>query len=226
VLRRYWNRFAIAAGALGIMAIGASPASAAMTSCPAGTPAYFTGSTVYLQLEGVNNVWSAPVTLYAYCGSIDPDHLLTNVAVTGVSAMSTGTIPELEATADGSDPSTQNPPAFLSTSFPGSALPTAAGLHTDSNGAVTFDLRAYSAVQPVLTGVDGAPQLIGLQLDYGSAPSSYDVNGQTVNYQSPIGGFGGIFAATPELDSLTLFGSGALGLAAYGLMRIRSRRRS
>jgi len=32
-------------------------------------------------------------------------------------------------------------------------------------------------------------------------------------------------AATPELDSLLLFGSGAAGLAGYGLMRLRAARR-
>jgi len=31
-------------------------------------------------------------------------------------------------------------------------------------------------------------------------------------------------SATPELDSLALFGSGALGLASYGLIRWRARR--
>ena len=32
-------------------------------------------------------------------------------------------------------------------------------------------------------------------------------------------------AATPELDSLALFGTGAAGMAGYALMRIRARRR-
>jgi len=226
MLSRYRNRLAVAASAMALLAVGASPVSAAVSTCPAGTPAFFTGSTVYLELEGVNNVWSSPVTLYAYCGSIDPDHLLTNVAVTGVLATSTGTIPELEATADGSDPSAQNPPIFLSTAFPGMALPTPAGLATDGAGKVTFMLRAYSPVQAILTGPDGAPQLIGLQLDYGSGTGTYDLGSGPQTYQYPVGGFGGIFAATPELDSLALFGSGALGLVGYGLMRMRARRRN
>jgi hypothetical protein len=33
------------------------------------------------------------------------------------------------------------------------------------------------------------------------------------------------FAATPELDSLALFGTGAAGLAGYALMRLRAARR-
>jgi hypothetical protein len=226
MLTRYRNRVAVAAGVIALLAIGASPASAAMNTCLAGTPAFFTGSTVYLELEGVNNVWSSPVTLYAYCGSVDQDHLLANVAVTGVLATSAGSIPQLEATADGSDPSAQNPPIFLSTAFPGMSLPTPAGLATDAGGKVTFTLRAYSPAQAILTGPDGAPQLIGLQLDYGSGTGTYDVGNGPQTYQYPVGGFGGLFAATPELDSLALFGSGALGLAGYGLMRMRARRRS
>lgn len=36
---------------------------------------------------------------------------------------------------------------------------------------------------------------------------------------------GGIWAQTPELDSIALFGTGALGMAGYGLMRLRLLRR-
>jgi hypothetical protein len=36
---------------------------------------------------------------------------------------------------------------------------------------------------------------------------------------------GNLFAATPELDSLMLFGTGGLGLAGYALMRRRARRK-
>jgi hypothetical protein len=32
-------------------------------------------------------------------------------------------------------------------------------------------------------------------------------------------------AATPELDSLALFASGAVGMAGYGLLRLRARKR-
>jgi hypothetical protein len=32
-------------------------------------------------------------------------------------------------------------------------------------------------------------------------------------------------AATPELDSVVLFGTGAAGIVGYGLMRLRARRR-
>jgi hypothetical protein len=39
------------------------------------------------------------------------------------------------------------------------------------------------------------------------------------------GGSGGDISATPELDSLLLFGGGLSGLGAYALTRLRARRR-
>jgi hypothetical protein len=39
-----------------------------------------------------------------------------------------------------------------------------------------------------------------------------------------VGTFGDVFAQTPELDSLALFGSGAVGMLGYGLTRLRARR--
>jgi hypothetical protein len=57
--------------------------------------------------------------------------------------------------------------------------------------------------------------------------------GGTVTYQAPDTGifqgeFGspGTFGATPELDSLILFGAGALGLGGYAMARFRARKRS
>ena len=37
--------------------------------------------------------------------------------------------------------------------------------------------------------------------------------------------YGDVIAQTPELDSLALFGTGALGMASYALTRFRARRR-
>jgi hypothetical protein len=39
------------------------------------------------------------------------------------------------------------------------------------------------------------------------------------------GTFGDILAQTPELDSLALFGTGAVGMLGYGLTRLRAARR-
>jgi len=216
MLHPYLNRVAVLGGALGLLIIGTMPASAAMTTCPSGTPTYFTGSTVYLQPQTSNpNVWSSPVTLYAYCGSVSPDDALSNVAVTAVLASSSGAIPQLQASVDGTHYQ------VLASGFPGTALTMPPNLVTDSTGMVQFTIYAQSPVQSFLAGPDGAPQLIGLQLDYGSGTVSQP-DGST--YQAPVGGFGGIFAQTPELDSFLLFGSGAAGLASYGLLRVRTAR--
>ncbi len=214
MLHRYLNHVAVLGGSLGLLILGTMPASAAMTTCPSGTPTYFTGSTVYLEPQDSNpNVWSSPVTLYAYCGSVDTGHALSNVAVTAVMASSTGAIPQLEASVDGTHFQT------LTLGFPGTALTMPPNLVTNAAGMVQFTLYAQSPVRSFLAGPDGAPQLIGLQLDYGSSTVS-NLDGST--YQAPVGGFGGIFAQTPELDSFLLFGSGAAGLASYGLLRLRA----
>jgi hypothetical protein len=80
-------------------------------------------------------------------------------------------------------------------------------------------MRASSQSNPALSP-DGSATEVGLQFETGFATPS---SGGTL----PIFMLGGgqIFAQTPELDSLVLFGSGAAGLAGYGLMRIRARRR-
>jgi hypothetical protein len=221
---RFRTHLAVLGGAVVcFLAAGATPTSAAMEACPAGTPAYFTGAAVYLGQEPDSNIWSSPVTLTAYCGRIDPDHVLTGVAVTGVLASSTGAIPQLYASANGNTPDTLLPENSVpGLPFPGAVLQTPPGLRTDSEGHATFTLRAYSPVQPFLAGPDGAPQLIGLQLDMGVG-TGITHTGET--FPVPVGGYGGIFAATPELDSLALFGSGAVGMAGYALTRFRARRR-
>ena len=54
--------------------------------------------------------------------------------------------------------------------------------------------------------------------------------GDCVSYVDGLGGGGGVPAldpaATPELGSLALFGSGAAGLAGYAALRIRRPRRT
>jgi len=48
--------------------------------------------------------------------------------------------------------------------------------------------------------------------------------GQTLTGNHPISQEGGIFAATPELDSIALFGTGAMGMIGYATMRMRAAR--
>jgi hypothetical protein len=54
------------------------------------------------------------------------------------------------------------------------------------------------------------------------APLKDPINGRILG---PFAG-GDIVAQTPELDSLALFGTGALGMLGYGLTRVRAARRS
>jgi hypothetical protein len=223
VISRSWNRLAILGGAVALVILGTTPVAAATDTCPQGTSAIFTGTNAYLGQEGETNIWSTTVTLYAYCGTTDADHALSNVVVSGVYATSSGTIPDLEASADGSIPSVVLPLQMMpGMPFPYSPLPTPPGLITDSTGKVQFTLRAQSPTHPFLAGPDGAPQVIGMQLELGTGSASG--SGDPLQYH--VGGFGDIVASTPELDSLALFGSGAMGLAGYAVLRLRARRRS
>lgn len=227
---RHWNRALVLGGTFALLAIGTAPA-AAMDVCPSPTPSRFTGGTVYLAQEPGSDIWSNEMTLTAYCGDVAPGNELTGVAVTAVYATSTGAIPELKASVDGSPPGTLLPVPKSQSDFTSAKLDTqdpGTGNYpvTDARGNVTLRLRAQSAEQPFLAGIDGAPVLIGLQLDWGAGTGGWvDPTGVMRDYPTPVFGGGGIYAATPELDSLVLFGSGATGLAGYALLRLRARRR-
>jgi hypothetical protein len=63
-----------------------------------------------------------------------------------------------------------------------------------------------------------------------AAPGDHGKGNQGSNGNAGGNGNGNAFsppsvAATPELDSLALFGTGAMGMAGYALMRIRAGRR-
>src|SRR5579864_7688996 len=89
VLKDNWTPVAALGGALALLVAGSLPAFASTSTCPSGVSTYFTGTTVFLQPEQDNpNIWSSPVTLYAYCGSVDPNNALANVPVTAVMANS------------------------------------------------------------------------------------------------------------------------------------------
>ncbi len=84
---------------------------------------------------------------------------------------------------------------------------------------------AGTAHQPVLApaaapahGDTPAPSTVA-DPGTGSSPSALQVVPDSFIGQPPSP------AATPELDSLTLLGSGLLGLGGYALLRLRARRR-
>jgi hypothetical protein len=220
---RYWKQLAVLGGALSLFAFGAVPA-LAVDKCPAGTAPSFTAVGVYVSPEAADpRIWSGDVNLHAACGT-DP---LSGVAVTGIYATSNGKIPGLMASADGSLPTT------LLNVFTGKGYPTdktflaaPASLATDANGDAHFLLRLTSTDPDfgVLTAPDGGTQIIGAEIQEATGTGIDPSTGGLYDIDWSVKG--SIFAATPELDSLALFGSGALGLVGYGMMRIRARRKN
>jgi hypothetical protein len=89
-------------------------------------------------------------------------------------------------------------------------------------GTATFRITAPDTLLP-----DGvASMAVGTHLEvvaegYGT-PLIDPVTGATLK----PGTFGDVLAQTPELGSVALFGSGALGMAGYALMRLRAGRRT
>jgi hypothetical protein len=219
-MRKYWNSLLALAGGVALLGMGVAPASAAVSSCD--TTAYFTGSTVTLQPESWSQtgvmVFSSPVTLTAYCGSVQPGNELSGVPI-NVYADSL-TITDLKLSIDGSYPSQTAPIGLPMLQL----TPASGGLVTDASGRATFTLRAVSESHPDLSGPQGSAQPLGLQFDLGTAPGSL----------TPVSWFGGLFgsgnvgaggviyAATPELDSLLLFGSGIASMAGYVVLRRRA----
>jgi hypothetical protein len=98
-------------------------------------------------------------------------------------------------------------------------------------------LDATSSAHPVAISVPTGDQQITIRaLDPGLSGWRARVGSDTVSVTQAFGqvvtgadGFpnanAGIWAQTPELDSLSLFGSGAMGLIGYALLRRRARGR-
>lgn len=126
--------------------------------------------------------------------------------------------------------------------------PTASGVTASSfqisglNGVVTTDVGSNHGNPVVVGPFDGnaaiqifspagilpagiAAEDVGMQFQVVSAafgaPLTDPLTGSTLH----PGTMGDILAQTPELDSLALFGTGALGMLAYGLTRVRAARR-
>ncbi|MBV9172330.1 MAG: hypothetical protein JOZ81_19830 [Chloroflexi bacterium] len=217
MLHTYWNRLAVLGGAAALLAIGVVPASAAGVCAGTRVPA-FESPDITLTPDS-SNVWSSPVTIKAYCEDFanpsDTSMPLANVSVSGVSVVSADAVPDLQASV-----SPDGKGAFQSVpdTFPGAVFQMS-GLTTDASGNATFTMRATSTSHPFLGGANGAAQLIGAHFDY-----STGLVGKPVWFVMPDEGK--IFAQTPELDSLVLLGSGALGMLGYATMRMRGRRRS
>jgi hypothetical protein len=229
MLQGYWNRAAIVGGAVALLAVGAAPAGAQSVAepCPITMPTTFTASTVTLGPEsGPGDIWSSDLVLTAWCGEPMPGNELTGVAVVAVTASRSPLVPDLQASFDGSSPTT-GLNAMPPTTFDMKNPVTGQYPLTDEHGQVTLRVRAHSEGRPFLAGEEGAPQVVGLHLDWAVGRASYqDAKGGTQDLPSLLVGGGSIWAATPELDSLALFATGAVGMAGYGMTRLRARRKN
>jgi hypothetical protein len=230
VLHRHWKRFGVIGGALALLALGALPAAASTPNCPAPNSANFNGTTVYVgqtQAGDPNDpTWHGTVHLHAYCGQADDAaHWLSHVWVKGIYASSNGTVDNLLVSTDGTNfqPLLVLDPLSVAPASAPYFIKTPAALYTDDNGDVEFTLYLKSGTPGAwnLAGLDGAAQVIGMQFD-----NAYGTVGGSSQTTFHFGGTGDISASTPELDSIFLFGSGVLGLAGYGVLRLRARRRN
>lgn len=228
MFRDYSKHLGVLGGALALLTVGTIPVSASTNTCPTGSSASFTGTTVWLgqdvaSLAPTTPIWRGTVNLHAFCGVDDSAHWLSNVELTGVYATSNGTIPNLEASADGVNYTVLPLQGFdPGLPFPSVPLATPPGLVTDDQGNVQFTLYAQSPDTAMLAAPDGGTQVIGMQLDAGrGVVTSAGGGGSPVTFR--VGGFGDVFAATPELDSLALFGTGAAAMAGYAMLRMRAR---
>jgi hypothetical protein len=171
------------------------------------------------------------VTITVACG--DPSNPevqttpLAGVYVTGVYVKNATTIEDLNVSvsSDGTGAYQLVPPSSCPTTDPTCTIAPPLGVLfmtpnvvSDANGNATFTMMAKSVSTPFLGGPNDSPQFIGMQLDFSLGTTS---GSAFVGYDE-----GNIFAATPELDSIALFASGAAGLAGYAMLRMRARRRA
>jgi hypothetical protein len=205
-------------------ALTASPALAdTATSCPVQNVQWQWVTSINLEPaipNGQGGVFTSPGSIQVFCKQ-GANLVPLQGAVYTLSAMSLG-LSDMYATIDTSVPfptigqKPATPPWILLSTGGASTLGT--NLTSDANGLVNFTLDAYSPSHANLADV---PQPLGMHFDVTTAIPAPGGGTVSVGWLS---GTGGIFAETPELDSLFLFGSGAMGMAGYVLMRRRASR--
>jgi hypothetical protein len=117
-----------------------------------------------------------------------------------------------------------NSTVALSTSVPNSSVILPSGTHDATEPAVaTVPLPTGEALISIRSS---DPNLNGWKAKVGTntvtVTGAYGTNLNPSDYPTASGA---LWAQTPELSSLALFGSGALGMAGYGLARLRAMRR-
>jgi hypothetical protein len=213
VLNWNWKRLFALAGAVGIMALGAMPAAAQSAPC-AETDLYFSWSDTNLMQEAGSNIWSSPLTISAFCK--DEAHPIVGATITRLTVVSNYSY--LEGSIQPGD-------TFIGLTPWGANLEAPANVLTDTSGhaTVTLRVRDSSATGYLADALDASGKAaipIGLHIEWATATGDAITGDGTY-----LLGAGTVFAATPELDSLALFGTGAMGMAGYAMMRFRARRR-
>ncbi len=207
------------------------------------------GSTISVVGSGFRNTFSPTVNLGSNVVVIDDSHLtftlapgqadqLATVHVTTVGGTSVGTSATLRYAA--TQPTVASVSGCLDAGSSTQNCPTLGGVQLKiggtgfSQGSPTVNVCVGAVVSSdtaltctLVPGAPGSSSPVIVTTDGGPSTS----NGVTVAYVMSDGGSGGDGSgvnpgATPELDSLLLFGFGATGLGGYAMTRLRARRRN
>lgn len=213
LLLKHRLRFATALGLIGMAFATAAPAAAVSTCDNTSNVTFQAAQTLNLfpVQPGASNLFRGNMTVTALCSGAP----LSGVSISVKASRTPNAPADLEADVNGA--AKQSLPLCDPASLPMCPAATlATGLLTDANGNASFTLEADSATVWDLATL---AQPIGLQFELTTS-----VNTST-GLQSVTRMLTGDIRATPELDSIALFGSGALGMAGYALLRLRAGRR-
>lgn len=197
MLSRYRYQLSVGLAVVGaaLLGVGTAAASPATNCTAAGGAVRIDAGDIIMRPTGVSSpAWTGSQQYLLYCN--DTSHPLVGQAVT-LSASS--------ATLPASDFTFENETGY--TDLSGTGNPVTAT--TDSSGHMHFTINSNVSN----LNVDVAVQQYG-EVGVGVAVST---GGGTI-------GGGTILAQTPELDSIALFGTGAMGMAGYAIMRLRAAR--
>ncbi len=203
-------RLAAGVGLLGAVLMGSTSASAAgltQADCAAarGTPAVSVRNQIALQSAGDITMVEQPDGSFQGTGLVEVFcQSATHTNLGGIQ----GAKVQISATPEPGIATT-----FLINNVPG---PVVIG---PFDGSATFTLTSHTPNLNLQVSTDPtADGAIGSHTETVIAAFGQNISGP------PIAQEGGIFAATPELDSIALFGTGAMGMAGYAIMRMRAAR--
>jgi hypothetical protein len=241
-------RLAWAAPAFGLLGLGlvaATPVAAQSTSCGSGVQVWMLGlqqdqnghQGIILQPVANSGGFSGTFQVQVVCAGPSGNQAVTGATVDICAVLAnTATNATLRVSGVGFDPSGAQPSVNSPAQVANCNIDTATGTVTGQAAAisvpygyanVTID-TAYP-LDPNSTFAFVGREAVILTSAYGGSlltGTGTTSSGQPTNTYSGAPAFSpGVWAQTPELDSIALFGSGALGLVGYGLMRLRASRK-